>query len=288
MRKIIITSLGIFLTLVLVFSCRKSDIKGDSSNLVLGSYITLDSIVNSSLNISDPTATVSIKVDKTVGVAVASVNIYAATGGPEDTTKWVLLKNVPYSDGVVLSITTAQIAAAFGATPLAPGNQYTLQNEVVTKDGRKFSVANTPDTYNSFSGYNMALTWYATAVCAFSQSDAIGTYAVVKDTWSDFNVGDPIIVTAGPNSSSISFLAYPSPAYGGFQRVPWVVNVDPATGAATIPKQNVGYYNGSASPDNLTTVTGTGIVFSCTGYITLSVTVTTGGSDYKVSFILQK
>lgn len=290
MKKFIIASLGIGLFCMLMNSCRKNDISGDSKNLVEGAYITLDSTIASNLNISDNASAVSIKIKNSVGSPVASINIYAATGSSSlDTSTWVLIKNVPYSDGVVLSVTTADLAKAFGSTPLSAGNNYTLQNQVVTKDGRKFSVANTPSTYNSFPAYNMALTWHATAVCAFVQADAIGSYKVVTDSWSDFSVGDPINVTAGPDATSIQFLAYPSPAYGGIQRVAWVVEVDPATGNATIAKQQVGYYNGAATADNLTTVSGSGIVFSCTGFITLKVTVNVGGTDYTgQTFEIQK
>src|SRR5882672_2272832 len=112
MKRIIISSLGIFLLFGLVFSCKKNDINGDSKNLVGGSYITLDSTINSFLDISTPTANVSIKVKNTVGEAVTSVTVYAATGDALDTTKWVKIKTVPYSDGVVLGVTTAELTAA--------------------------------------------------------------------------------------------------------------------------------------------------------------------------------
>jgi hypothetical protein len=282
MRKIIITSLGIFLAYILMYSCRKSDIKGDSSNLVLGSYVTLDSVVNANLDVANAASAVSIKVDKAVGEPVASINIYAATAsGVEDVTGWKLIKNVPYSDGVVLSVTTAELQAAFGATPLAPGNIYTLQNEVVTKSGRKFSVANTPDTYNSFPAYNMALSWKATAVCAFVQSESAGTYKVVTDKWVDYNPGDIITVSAGPGPNQLNALIYPSVIIGGGTgQVNTIIDVNPATGVATVAKQQTGYY-GSASPGNLVTVSGTGFVFSCTGLISLTFTVNVGGTDYK-------
>jgi hypothetical protein len=273
-----------------MYSCRKKDISGDYNKLILGSYITLDSTINANLDVANAASAVSIKVAKTVGVPVASVNVYAATGsGPEDTTKWVLIKNVPYSDGVVLSVSTAELSAAFGSTPLAPGNLYVLQNQVVTKDGRKFSVANTPDTYNTFPKYNMALTWYATAVCAFVQSESAGPYKVVNDkSWVDYHTGDAITVLAGPGPNQINALIYPSTILGGgTQQVNTIIDVDPATGAATVAKQQTGYY-GSASPGNLVTVSGSGFVFSCTGLISLTFTVNVGGTDYtNIPFSMQ-
>jgi len=287
MKRIIISSLGIFLLFGLIFSCKKNDINGDSKNLVGGSYITLDSTINSFLNISDAASSVSIKVKNTVGEKVASINIYAATGDPLDTTKWVMIKNVPYSDGVVLSVTTDELATAFGSTPLSAGNSYTIQNEVVTATGRKFSVNNTPSTYNSFPAYNMALTWNATAVCAFNQADAIGTYKVTYDNdWRDFSVGDVITVSAGPDANSIQFLAYPSPAYAAAgTRQPWIVHVDPTTDVATMTDQYIGDYDGGPA----TRATATGLVFSCTGLISLKVNVNYGGTVYaNQKFIIQK
>ena len=286
MKNFIISSLGIFLLCTIAASCKKSDVNGDPKKLILGSYITLDSTINSFLDISDGSSSVSIKVKNTVGEAVKSINIYAATGDPLDTTKWVKIKTVDYQDGVVLTVTTAELAAAFGATPLHAGNDYTIQNEIVTTSGRRFSVNNTPSTYNSFPAYNMALTWDATAVCAFVQSDAVGTYKVVSDKdWVDFQTGDVITVSAGPDINSIQFLAYPSPAAGGTNRQPWIVHVDPAKDVATMADQYIGDYPGAPNAR----ASATGLVFSCTGYITLKVNVTYGGSVYKnQKFILQK
>lgn len=281
MKKIIISSLGFLLLIVLANSCRKNDISGDSKVLISGSYITLDSSINQNLDFSNASATVSIKVGTTKGSPVASVNIYVATGAAEDATKWKLIKNIPYSDGVVLSVSTAELTAALAPNPIVPGTQYVLQDEVVTKDGRKFSVANTPDNYNSFPGYKMALTWNATAVCAFNQAASAGAYKVTYDgDWVDYHTGDPITVLAGPGPNQINALIYPSTVLGGgTQQKNTIIDVNPATGAATVAKQQTGYY-GSATPGNLVTVSGSGFVFSCTGVVNITFTVNVGGTDY--------
>lgn len=287
MKRIIISSLSIFLVLGLVFSCKKNDINGDPSKLVGGSYITLDSTINSFLDISTSTASVSIKVKNTVGEKAAGITIYAATGTPvDDTTKWVKIKTVPYADGMVLGVTTTELATAFGSTPLAAGNVYTLQNVVTTASGRRFSVYNTPSNYNSFPAYNMALTWTATAVCPFIQADAIGDYKVVSDkNWQDFSVGDIITVSAGPDANSLSFLAYPSPAAGGTNRQPWILHVDQVKDVATMANQDIGDYPGPVHSK----ASATGLVFSCTGLISLKVNVDYGGTPYSnQEFILQK
>ncbi len=286
MKKIISIIAGIALIAFGLNSCKKDNINGDASTLVLGSYITLEKVNNTNLNFSDPAATVSIDVAE-YGAPVASVNIYLATGSNSfDPAGWKLIKNVPYSGVTTLTVTTAEIAAALAPDVIEPGNQYTLQNEVVTQDGRKFSNANTPTSFQSFPAYNMALNWDATAVCAFDATASAGTYKVVTDSWVDYHAGDLITVTAGPGANQLSFLTYPSTSIGGSSdNVPTVVDVDPVTGAATIAKQPTGHY-GDGTP---TQVEGSGFIFSCTGGINLSIDVYYGTDKYAgQTFVLQK
>ena len=284
MKKIIITSLSVLFALFLINSCRKSNINGDAKYLILGSYITLDSIINENLDFSNQSATVSIMVGSK-GSPVASVNVYLATGSNAlDTTTWVLIKNVPYSSGVVLSVSTADISTALGKVnqTLQAGTQYVLQNQVVTTDGRYFSVSNTPSNYNSLAGYHMALSWYATAVCAFNQAAAVGTYAVVSDKfWGDFAVGNLITVTAGSNSNQLLVTAYPNPAANGINRVPIIVNVDPVSDIATVQQQVAGAYSNWSYGNFSVATTGVGsYVFSCTGLLELTLDFTVAAGDF--------
>jgi len=287
MKKIIISSLAIALTLGLITSCKKGEINGESKNLVSGAYITLDSVITQNLDFSKSTATVGIMVTSK-GSPVASVDIYVAKNADDtrDTTQWVHIKNVPYSDGVTLTVSTAELAEALAPDTIAPGTQYTLQNVVNTKDGRKFSVLNTPDTYNSFPGYNMAITWNATATCPYFPAQSLGDYKVVTDTWADFtNPADVITVSAGSAANTVTFLGYPAPEAGGINRQPWLLTIDPASGSATMKKQYVGDYGTSAPGSN---ASATGYVFSCTGIITLNVTITYAGTPYPATLVLRK
>lgn len=291
MKKIIISIVGIGCMVVLLHACSKKNISGDSSNLKLGSYITLDSTINGILDVGNSASTVSIMVGKYVGTPVSSINIYVATGSnSEDTSGWKFIKSVTYSSGVVLSVSTDELSKALGANP-APGNKYTLQNQVVTTDGRKFSTYNTPDTYNSFPAYNMALTWYATAVCAFTGGMA-GDYYLTKDQWNDYgaSASNPVLVPGavkdGPGANQISIYVYPGAPAGGVETGPMIVDVNPVTGAATIEKSDIGNY-GSSSSETITT--GSGFVFDCVGVIDLFITFNYGGTPYaNQEMILQK
>src|SRR5579872_5754024 len=230
MKRSIISLVAIGSVILLFHGCSKKNVSGDASNLTLGSYVTLDSTINSILDVGNSASTVSIMVGKYVGTPVASINIYAATGSnTEDTTGWKFIKSVAYSNGAVLSVSTAELAKALGANP-APGNKYTLQNQVVTTDGRKFSTYNTPDTYNSFPAYHMGLTWYATAVCSFTGHMA-GDYYLTKDVWNDYGAtpANPVLVPKavvdGPGANQISIYVYPGAPAGGNETGPMIVDV---------------------------------------------------------------
>jgi len=268
----------------ILYSCRKDHINGDSKDLIQGSYLTLKKTINTNLDFSQSTATVSITTGS-FGAPVKSVNIYVATGDALDGSKWKLIKNVPFADSATLVVTTAEIAKALLPDTIAAGTQYVLQNEVITVDGRKFSANNTPTNYTSFPAYNMAFTWNATAVCPFNQSAAVGTYKIVSDAdWQDFAAGTPITVTAGGDATTLNFLAYPSPAAGGTNRQQWILKVNATTGAATMANQYIGDYPGAPNAK----ADAKGFVFSCTGVITLSVNVTYNGTVYAAQkFVLK-
>lgn len=281
MKRFIISAVGISCLFVLVHGCAKKTISGDSANLVMGAYVTLDSTVNGILDVGNSSSTVSIKVGKSVGSPVASINIYVATGSNSyDTTKWKFIKTVPYSSGGILSVSTAELGKALG-TAAAPGNKYVLQNQFVTTDGRRFSAFNTPSTYNSFPAYNMAITWYATAVCAFTGGMG-GDYYLTRDDWDDYGASssNPVLIPGavvdGPGTNQISIYVYPGKPAGGVETGPMIVNVNPATGAATIVKSDIGNYG----PGTETIVTGSGFVFECAGVINLTITFNYGGSNY--------
>jgi len=282
MKRFIISIAGIGSVILLFHGCAKKTISGDAANLKLGSYVTLDSTINGILDVGNSSSTVSIMVGKYVGSPVASINIYVATGSnTEDTTGWKFIKSVSYSTGVVLSVSTSELAKALGTAP-APGNKYTLQNQIVTTDGRRYGTNNTPDTYNSFPAYNMALTWYATAVCAFTGNMA-GDYYLTKDDWDDYKdyVGLPYLISGavkdGPGANQISIYVYPGAPAGGVETGPMIVSVNAVTGAATIVQSDIGNYGG---PSSETIVTGKGFVFDCAGVIDLKITFNYGGTPY--------
>ena len=270
-----------FLLLLLVFSCSKKAPFYDE--LGQGSYLNLVKTNNTNLNSTDANSSVGMVV-KEYGEPVESVNLYVSTTATLDKTKWKLIKNFPYASGseLTLAATTTQIATALGITQasMAPGTTYFMYNEVVTKDGRKFSSANTSFVdLESQPGFNVALSWRATVVCPFNNTVPFDNkvWHIVRDDWQDFAVGDPVTVQLGPGANQITLVGvWPTDV----QHKDMVITIDPTSGAATVPRYTYGGYGSAATYTNATTGT-SNFVFACTQTIDVTMNhVSSGGTNY--------
>lgn len=247
-----------------------------------GSYLNLVKVNNTNLNSLDANSTVGMVV-KEYGEPVESVNLYVSQTATLDKTKWKLIKKYPYTAGseLTLSATTTEVAKALGITQasMAPGTTYFMYNEVVTKDGRTFSSANTSfGDLEGQPGFNVALSWRATVVCPYTPAEFDNkTYKIVRDEWHDFEVGDPIQVVLGPGANQITLQGlWPT----NVQHKDMVITIDPKSGAATVVRYNYGGYGSAATYTNATTGT-SNFVFSCTQTIDLTLNhQSAGGTNY--------
>ncbi len=275
MKKII--SILLITSLVLTVGCKKGDVISDVKSLGTGSYVTLVKSTNLRIdyaNISNSSVSITVKE---LGSPVDKIKVFVTKGGiSTDITKWKAVKEVPYTGETVLTVKATEIATALGVQPvdIAPGGQYTLYNQVITKDGRTFDLTNTPSTFSGNSNYNMAMSWTAVVVCPFVGPIA-GNYTVIQDDWVDWPAGATVQVLDGPGANQVNLSKiWPNPAFGSPVSPFLVVNVDPATGTATIPTGNWGDYGTYIA----STLSGSsGFVFSCTGDITLKVHVNATG-----------
>lgn len=284
------------LIVVAINACKKKggDINplSDRSNLGQGSYITLDKNINLNMDYSQiATSSVGIEVTQYPnGQPVDHILIYATDNASYDTTEWHLVKSVPYTGaGTQLTISGTELATSLGVSTgdLQPGGAYTFYTRIITKDGYSFDVNTTGD--NGGGGlvtgpyYNAAFAFTAYIVCPFTGS-MTGTYEVVRDDWEDWSPGDLVQVTDGPGANQID-LSQVWPG-GGTIINHLVVDIDPASGTATVPSTVFGKY--SSGHEYTAEGAGTdgvaGYVFSCTGYITLNINI--DGDPYKL--ILQK
>jgi len=286
MKKLINIIFPVACAILIISACKKdSNAVAGPGDLSIGSYLVLDETVNLNINFSDlANSTGAIKVHEyPAGEAIDKVVLFASPGSSSDPTKWKEIKTVTYSgDQTELSFTGAELnSALLPEDSLVPGNSYTVFTRVVTKSGKTYDISNAGD--NGGGGlvtgpfYASVFTIVTSVVCPFDQAASIGTYTVQSDPdWQDFTAGvDQIVVSAGPNDHSLSFKAYPSPAYGTNQQ-DWILDVDPATGAATMAEQYVGDYSGGT----VANCSATGLVFSCTGVINLKVDIDYGGTPY--------
>jgi hypothetical protein len=297
--KKILNYLSIFSLVLVIFSCKKSGTQNplaDVKNLGVGSYITLAATTNVNFVYNTPTSTVSIKVNQ-YGGEVAKIILYVVQGSNANPASWKKIKEIPFTgNGTVLAATSQEVATALGVTvpSMSPGNFFTFYNQVITKDGRTFDLSNTLGALESNSNYSACFRWQAFITCPFVAPVA-GNWRVVQDDWQDWSPGDIVTVLDGPGANQINLRnVWPNPAYG-FVVNPLIVNIDPATGTATVPLVNFANgYPGSATAQGASAsgagdTVPCGYVFSCTGFITLTMLVKYNGSSQgNLKLVLQK
>jgi len=304
MKKFLIIIFAVCAAIAALNSCKKSggniNPLTDIKNLSVGSYLVIDSTINPNLNVTSGSSKVGVVVHQyPLGEVVDHILLYTTLGTSTDTTQWKLVKSVPYTAGskVDLSTTTSELATAFGvpSSAFAPGSIFTFFPRAVTKSGKVFDINNAGD--NGGGGlitgpaYKSGFSFTVYVVCPFT-GGMTGTYKVIRDDWQDWAPGNLVQVTDGPGANQINLSqVYPG---GGTVITPLLVNVDPATGTATIPKVTYGRYGGASSTQYSGVGAGSGgvagYVFSCTGFITVSIIHTdNGGGDYGANkLILQK
>ncbi len=295
MRKIlfVITTLAV---VALGISCKKTEgvnPLADSDNLGKGAYITLNTAGNLNLDYANiATTEVSITVDQYPnGNDVDQIKIYVTEGSSSDPTTWGFIKTVAYTGvGTELKVNGTEIATALGILPadLSPGKFYTLYNQIITKSGETYDLSNTYSLVESNSNYNMAFRWTAFVVCPFV-GPVGGNYQVVRDDWADWTPGDIVTVTDGPGPNQLDLSAvWPNPAFGDIVD-PLIVDVEPSSGVATVHQVTFGDYGNLAAVHGASAGDVAGYVFSCTGYITLTMQLSYGGGNQgNLTLILQK
>ena len=303
MKKYLIMIIAVCTAFVALNSCKKTggsiNPLSDIKNLKVGTYLVQDSLINANLNSTSGSSLVGIIVHQfPAGEAVDHIQLYGTLGTSTDTLKWKLIKSVPYSSGskVILSATTDELSKAFGvpASNFTPGSLFTFFTQAVTKSGLTYDITNAGNNGGgglvTGSAYKAAFSFTVYVVCPYTGSMA-GNYSVIRDDWTDWVPGNTVKVTDGPGVNQINLSqVYPN---GGTIIDKLLVNIDPVTGTATVPKVTYGRYGGATSVQYSAQGAGAnsvaGYVFSCTGFITLNLDQQGGGTDYGANkLILQK
>lgn len=298
MRKIILSIALAVSVMIAGYSCKKGEVLGSFESMQSGAYVTLVKSGNLILDYGNLSTTQADITVKQFGADIDKIKVYASEGLANfDKTKWKAVKEYTYSGGdLQLVVKATELATALGipATGLKTGTAYTFYNELILKDGRVYSPANTNSAFQGISNYNMAMSWQAIVVCPFVAAGFPGSFRVVTDEWADYSPGDVVQVTAA-TANSITIAAYPNPAYpgavgpgGGPAPASTTVTINPATGAATVASQPYGGYVGFDTDIKVRTVGTNNWVFSCTGTITLKLNHTGAGNWGDATLVLRK
>lgn len=280
-------------------SCKKTttDQVMSSDQLGIGSYLWLDSAGSLNLNYAAISTSVSNIYVHGVGEPISKIISYVSNSNNSiNKSTWKKIKETtPTDNKATISVSGTELAAALGVTPsaLSPGVQYTIFNEVVTTSGKVYNINNTNSEFESAPDYHVAFRFTISIVCPFVSGTMTGTYKVIADpNWQDWSPGDLVQVTEGPGANQVNISkVYPNPAYGSVGPTPLVVDVDPATGAASIKTGSATNYWGNYG--SYVTYAGSGssgFVFSCTGRISLKIHIiaTVYGDQGYSTLILQK
>lgn len=196
------------------------------------------------------------------------------------------------SDGsLTRELPLSEIASALGKSvaDFTPGDFINLFPVVTKADGLVY-----PDTIlegTSFETLNIAVgilnsaastsftSQMAFAVaCPFVASEATsGNYLIVTDDFeTTIDPERPIEIVAGPGENQVTFINLFSHPEG----YDVTVTVDPATGAATVAKQEAWHCNNFGCAFGVGSVQGSGFFFSCSGFLTLDLTHTVDAGSF--------
>lgn len=282
--------------LACIVGCRKTGDEAnpfaDVKNLGVGTYLVLDKEINLNLDFADLSNTSGAITVHTYpgGEEADKIQLFASPDNSTDVSVWSQIKEVPYTGaGTELKVTATELATALGVPPsgLEAGTSYTIFTRVITKSGKKYDYSNANDDGGggliTGPAYKSVFYFQLTIVCPFTGS-MTGTYKVLRDDWADWSEGDMVQVTDGPGANQIDLSAvWPNPAYGSIVN-PLIVDIDPASGTATVPEVVFGEYSVEYTAEGAGDGGVAGYVFSCTGYITLNINI--DGDPYRL--ILQK
>ncbi|GHN00479.1 hypothetical protein WSM22_19680 [Cytophagales bacterium WSM2-2] len=252
-----------------VLSCQKPyDIFDESAPKGVYAYIK-GSPTNVLFYFNQPTSSYKTDIVLSGTSKAEKMDTYVVVATQETFVKTTTLPSTTFE------VTLQEVATALNK-PLSfftPGAQVVLKNKITSTDGQVWSADNSSHISGGLlSGtafQNLLADISVFVTCPFVADDAVGTYTVVRDDWEDVYPGDQLHVVK-VDASTIDIVQYPVTS----NPVPLRIKVDPASGAATIAKQ----FNGKYTYDLYTA--GTGFVFSCVGYITVTMDFTYNGGAY--------
>lgn len=196
---------------------------------------------NSFFNLGDlSTAKVVMNLeatDKEGGTLIEAYEIYVAyynatTGESTDTVLLTTVSSFPSSYEVTAATLVDMFQLPNGLASLNGGDLFNFDMKVIMKDGREFSQDNSSAAIVQEPNSKGTFRYTAFVGCPFVAADMAGTYELVEDAWEVAAVGHTEMeVVAGPGENQFTIID----VFGmGFDMV---VDVNPASGVATVEKQ---------------------------------------------------
>jgi hypothetical protein len=293
----------VIVALVLGFSSctptTKNDISEYINSFTVGAYLRGQAVLNSNTGAWVNQSTISNTIDannlanarmgvrvRPWGSPISKVNVYVVRGQSTKPADWKLVKSydrnpsdTSYFDIIVTApeiATTLGIALNTNAGNFTLGQAFNCYTEVITTDGRKFTVNNTnADITAGGNAYFAIFNFSAAVVCPFVAAGFAGDYRVDIDEWEDWAPGDVLtgavvsaVQGAANDTSTYLLRVFPNPAFGGNNQTNVTVRVATATGISVVRNQYYGNYG--ATPIHNTTTGNANFTYSCTGVIDLN------------------
>lgn len=182
-----------------------------------------------------------------------------------------------------LSKTATELATLFnvagGIAGYSPGESFTFTQKAYLTDGRTFDKSNVaPSIANATTGsFTQPFTVFI-ACPDFVQADAVGNWLVTRDDFGFLqDYSQPIAIVAGPASNQV-ILKNLAQGSGNYDIVLTVAV--PGKGDVTVPKQKAWECADLGCPYGTASVAGTGIIFTCAGFLLLDLQHTVAAGSF--------
>lgn len=257
-------------------SC-ESDYVAPHDTVETGPFVKFGEITSSSMNPSDPNSTYSAEIQAPSN-NVTSYRVIFDFIGANDTVQDVFLKELTsFPSNLSMSVPEIENAAGLAPGTIGPGDRIDVNAVTKNAAGEEFTAANLGADLNN-PGQRQAFMYSVFFLCPWVQADAVGQYLIVRDDFdSTLDPGRLIDCVAGPEDNEVTFInifSHPEEYDVTFT----VTDADLAQ--ATVNKQAAWHCDNFGCPYGEGSVEGSGLFFSCTGFVTVDLANTVAAGSF--------
>lgn len=247
-----------------------------------GALVQITELVTPVFNLEDLQNSSFVFKAKDAAGTVAEYRI-AVSWNKKDTIQIRTISDWAQNEEKTISISAVEIAQAYGVTvgEFEAGDRFDFVASTTGKDGTVYGIAQLTQELVANPRQQQGLRYVTYVSCPFVAADLAGTYAYTVDDIG-MAANETVEVVAGPGENQFTMVD----AFGAGKDL--VVNVNPATGQVTAPRQQVWDPLAVGYPANYGkgyTQVDAGFAFSCAGSIILNQTVTVDLGSFGSGFI---